>query len=137
MKKKKRVVSARPTPRNLTPHPRSGEEARATPTRAVREKYGLSPPLLAQLFGVAGATLTQWEKTGKLPKGARPKVAKVANLLKQLSRVMPKADLAAWLTRPNDACASAGGATPAELMAKGQYEKIEAMIYFFESGVAY
>src|SRR6266851_593024 len=104
--------------------------------QTVREEYGLSQPLFARLLGVADATLTRWQKTGKLPKGAQAKVRQVTNLLKNLSRIMPKADPAGWLTSPNAACRPAGGHTPADLMEKGRYDKIEAMIYFFESGVA-
>ena len=73
----------------------------------------------------------------RLPGNARAKVRQVADLLKGLSRVMPKAELAGWLITPNDACRAAGLRTPADLMAKGRYDKIEAMIYFFESGTAY
>ena len=105
--------------------------------QAVREEYGLSQPLFACLLGVDEATLAKWEKTGKLANYAQAKVQQVTDLLQGLSRVMPKADLAAWLIKPSDACRSAGGDTPADLMAKGRYDQIEAMIYFFESGVAY
>ena len=93
--------------------------------------------MLARLVGVADAALARWEKTRKLPKNSQANVRQVADLLKGLNRVMPKADLAGWLASPSDACRSAGGLAPADLMEKGRYDKIEAMIYFFESGVAY
>jgi transcriptional regulator with XRE-family HTH domain len=105
-------------------------------SQMVRKEYGLSQRLFARLLGVARPTLAAWEKTGKQPRDARAKVRRVAGLLKSLSRIMPKADLGSWLTSPNDAC-SAGARSPADLMETGRYDKIEAMIYFFESGVAY
>jgi DNA-binding transcriptional regulator YiaG len=105
--------------------------------RTVHDEYGLSHSLFARLLGVPETTLTRWQKTGKLPKRAQSKMRHVTNLLHGLSRIMPKADLARWLTSPNDACRSAGSRRPADLMEKGRYDKIEAMIYFFESGVAY
>jgi DNA-binding transcriptional regulator YiaG len=111
--------------------------ASAALAQTVREEYGLSQPLLARLLGVEEPTLAKWEKTGKLAKDAQAKVRQVANLLEGLSRVMPKAELASWLIKPSHACRSAGAETPADLMEKGRYDKIEAMIYFFESGVAY
>jgi DNA-binding transcriptional regulator YiaG len=115
---------------------RKGRASTAIP-QIVREEYGLSQTLFARLLGVDKAILAKWEKTGKLAKNAQAKFQHVADLLSGLSRVLPKAELAGWLTKPSDACRSAGGETPADLMEKGRYEQIEAMIYFFESGVAY
>ncbi len=104
---------------------------------AVREEYRLRRSLFGRLLGVAEWTLARWEKTGKVPQAAQARLGRVASLFQRLSRVIPSAELEAWLDRPNDACPSAGGVAPADLMAKGRYDKIEAMIYFFESGVAY
>jgi DNA-binding transcriptional regulator YiaG len=111
--------------------------ASATLSQIIRKEYGLSQSLFAQLLGTSRASVARWEKTHKLPSEFQAKVRQVADLLKGLSRVIPKTDLAGWLTKPNDACRSAGGPTPANLMKQGQYDKIEAMTYFFESGVAY
>jgi hypothetical protein len=97
----------------------------------------LTQPLFARLLSVDETTLAGWEKTGKLPKDTKTKLRQVAGLLKGLSRVIPKQKLTSWLTKSNDACRSAGENTPADLIEKGRYDKIEAMIYFFESGVAY
>jgi DNA-binding transcriptional regulator YiaG len=121
------------------PPVRPARRARAPATRpqAVREEYGLGRALFARLLGVTPGCLARWEKNDNQPADGQAKVRRVAGLLKGLSRVMPRADLAGWLTRPNDACRSAGGRTPADLMEKGRYDKIETMIYFFESGVAY
>jgi hypothetical protein len=115
---------------------RKGESSVVIP-EMVREEYGLSPTLFARLLGVDEAILVRWTNAGKLAKNGQSKVQQVAELLKGLSRVIPKAKLAGWLTKPNDACRSAGGDTPADLIEKGRYDQIEAMIYFFESGVAY
>ena len=128
---------ARVTGKALPVRPDRRVRASGPHPQAVRAKYGLDRPLFARLLGVAPTTLARWENTGKLPREAKAKVRQVAALLEGLSRVLPKAELVGWLTRPNDACRSAGGRTPADLMEKGRYDKIEAMIYFFESGVAY
>jgi transcriptional regulator with XRE-family HTH domain len=105
-------------------------------SQTVRKEYGLSQRLFARLLGVARATLAGWEKTGKFPRDAQAKIRQVTGLLDSLSRIVPTADLLNWRTSPKDAC-SAGKSTPADLMEEGRYDKIEAMIYFFESGVAY
>jgi DNA-binding XRE family transcriptional regulator len=132
-----KVGKVRATPKAVPVRSVDGVHASAPRLRAVREEYGLGRQLFARLVGVTPATLARWERAGKPPTTAEDKVRQVGKLLRGLSRVMPKADLAGWLTSPNDACRSAGGRTPAELMEKGRYDKIEAMIYFFESGVAY
>jgi transcriptional regulator with XRE-family HTH domain len=105
--------------------------------QAIRKTYSLSQRLLGRLLDVPATTLARWERTDDLPPETRAKLRTIASLLRSLGRVIPKADLAGWLTTSNDACRSVGGRTPADLMAKGQFDKIEAMIYFFESGVAY
>lgn len=105
--------------------------------QAIRERYGLDRALFARILGVAPPGLARWEKNGKLPDHAQARARRVTDLLRGLSRVMPKAEVASWLVTPNEACRSAGGRTPADLMEKGRYDKLEAMIYFFESGVAY
>ena len=128
---------AQATGKTLPVRPARGRRASAPLPQTVRGEYGLSQPLFAQLLGVDEATLVSWEKTDKLTKDTRAKVRQVADLLKSLSRIVPKEKLAAWLTKPSRACRSAGANTPADLLAKGRSDKIEAMIYFFESGVAY
>ncbi|MHB1421752.1 MAG: hypothetical protein ACYC3I_00870 [Gemmataceae bacterium] len=122
----------RPSPPARRAHPSAVALA-----ETVRKEYGLSRPLLARLLGVAESRLARWEKEGKLPQDAQTKIKQAAELLKGLSRVIPRADLANWLVSPSDACRSAGAQTPADLMGEGRYDKIESMIYFFESGVAY
>jgi transcriptional regulator with XRE-family HTH domain len=127
----------RVTGKALPVRPARPRRAPAPRPQTIRAEYVLDRPLFARLLGVAPTTLARWENNGKLSREAQAKLRQVAGLLAGLSRVLPKAELVGWLTRPNDACRSAGGRTPADLMEKGRYDKIQAMIYFFESGVAY
>lgn len=126
----------RPTGKTL-PAPSALRVRNAPVAQTVRKTYGLSQRLLARLLGVPATNLARWERADELPPATRAKLKTMAGLLRSLSRVIPKADLPAWLITPNDACRSVGGRAPVDLMAKGQFDKIEAMIYFFESGVAY
>jgi DNA-binding transcriptional regulator YiaG len=119
----------------IGPARKSATPAAMLPT--IREEYGLSRPLFGRLIGVDEETLSKWENSAELAKDAHTRVQKVADLLRGLSRVLPKAELAGWLTKPNNACRSAGADTPADLFEKGCYDQIEAMIYFFESGGAF
>ncbi len=115
---------------------RAGIPVRTGRLKRIREDYGIDCPIFARLLGVEEATLEGWEKTGAPLQGWK-KAKKVEKLLAGLSRVMRKDFLPTWLQTPNDACQSAGGRTPIDLMEKGKYQKIEAMIYFFESGTAF
>src|SRR5436190_23000516 len=108
---------AQTTGKRLGVRPAQEVRASAAPQK-VREEYGVSQTLLARLLGIDQATLASWEKTDKLAKDAQAKVRKVADLLRGLSRVMPKTELAKWFTKPSDACRAAGGNTPADLMEK-------------------
>ena len=42
-----------------------------------------------------------------------------------------------WLETPNPACAELDARAPVDLMARGEYQAIENMIFFFESGVPF
>jgi DNA-binding transcriptional regulator YiaG len=125
------------TTRKTVPAPSVLRVRDAPVAQTIRKAYGLSQRLLARLLGVPATTLARWERTDELPPATRAKLKTMAGLLRSLSRVIPKADLPAWLITPNDACRSVGGRAPADLMAKGQFDKIEATIYFLEKGVAY
>jgi transcriptional regulator with XRE-family HTH domain len=102
--------------------------------RNLRKGFGLSGLALARMIGVSGATLVRWEKTGKVSAQDRKSLKKVQETLAGLNRVMRKDFIPTWLEAPNEACAAAGGRTPLDLMEKGKYDKIKAMIYFLESG---
>jgi transcriptional regulator with XRE-family HTH domain len=105
--------------------------------RHLREKYGIDTGLLARLLDVDQGALAKWEAGGRMARDARARAEKLEALLHGLNRVMARDAIAPWLAHPNDACRSAGVQTPADLIAAGRYDKIEAMIYFFESGVPY
>ena len=62
---------------------------------------------------------------------AAAKVKRLEGILAGLARVMKKTFIATWLTSPNDACE---GRSPADLLATGEYEAIEDIVYFLEAG---
>ena len=105
--------------------------------KQVREEYGLSLPLFARLIGVDKETLESWETGAPSALGSEYRIVSVVELLKKLTRAMPRESIAAWLNNPNDACRSAGVQTPGDLMERGRYDKIEEAIYFLESGTAF
>jgi hypothetical protein len=103
----------------------------------IRKDYGIAHPLWAQLLGVDTAILDAWISANRVPGKYHGRLKKLQTTLAGLGRVMRKEFIPTWLTQPNQACRSAGGRTPADLLAREQYDKIEAMIYFLESGTPY
>jgi hypothetical protein len=55
----------------------------------------------------------------------------VVKIFHGLGRVMKKDFVVTWLNSPNDACERR---TPMDLLAEGDYETIEDIVYFLEAG---
>jgi hypothetical protein len=97
-----------------------------------RDGYRLDGATLARILGVSELTLARWLKgSGSLDAAAAARVKRLKGILPGLARVMKKSFIPTWLTSPNDACE---GRSPADLLAQGEYEAIEDIIYFLEAG---
>lgn len=118
------------TPKVISPGPSGTELCQ------LRDDYGVNRATFARMLGVAEATLAEWEESRPDAPGLR-KIKQVEGILKGLARVMQKDFIATWLQSPNDACAELGSRTPVDLMERGDYEALEDMIFYFESGVPY
>ena len=104
----------------------------ATVLKNIRNHYGLDCPALAEVLGVSEATLAAWDKGAAAPDAASlEKIYKAEGILRGLARVMKKDFIAAWLTRPNDACE---GRAPIDFLRKGDHETVEDLVYFLEAG---
>jgi len=98
----------------------------------LRDSYSLNGTTLARMLGVSEPTLTKWHKgSASLDAPAAARVKRLAGILTALARVMKKSFIPTWLTSPNDACE---GRAPADLLAQGDYESIEDIVYFLEAG---
>ena|SRR5947209_6434956 len=101
----------------------------------LRAEYGLSASTLARLLQVSEATLAKWDGgKGQPDADALKRIERAGELLQGLARVMRAGFISTWLESPNDACKEAGGHTPLDLIQRGDYARIEQMIYFFEAG---
>ena len=79
--------------------------------------------------------MARWEANqADLNAAAARRVQRVASILARLAGVMRRAFIPTWLDRPNDACKEIGVCTPLDLYEKGDYETIERMIWYIESG---
>ena len=98
----------------------------------LRESFGLSRQILKSALHASDTTLAKWEKRTSPP--APDSVAKIKRLEKiveGLARVMKKDFIATWLSSPNEACE---GKAPLDLLAEGDYESVEDLVYFLEAG---
>jgi DNA-binding transcriptional regulator YiaG len=98
----------------------------------LREDFNLSREILATALRVSDTTLAKWEKGTSPPAaGSLASIKRLENIVAGLSRVMKKGFIPTWLTSPNDACERK---TPLDLLAKGDYESVQDLIYFLEAG---
>ncbi len=101
----------------------------------LRSAYGLSRRAFARMAGVTETTVTRWEEGKGHPGDASARrLQRIESILEGLARVMRRGFIPTWLEQPNDAAKEAGGATPLDVMAKGDFAAIEQMVYFFEAG---
>jgi transcriptional regulator with XRE-family HTH domain len=103
----------------------------------LRGDYGLSRRLLARMLGVSEATLKTWEQgKGTLGSSEAAKLQRVGSILATAAGSLRADYLATWLETPSDACAELGALTPLGLMAKGDYEAVEDLLYYLGSGAS-
>ncbi len=105
---------------------------RTTDLKALRDSYGLDDATLARLVGVSETTLPAWGRGAAMPEAAAVAgLEKAEEILKRLALSMEKDFIAAWLSRPNDAC---GGRAPIDLLREGEYETVGDLAYVLGAG---
>ena len=104
----------------------------------LRDTYGLSRRALARSLGITGASLAAWE-SGKRQPGAEElaNVRRLKAVLKRAAGVMRTSYIPAWLEKPSEACAELGAATPLDLLARGDFQAVEDLLYYLGSGVPF
>ena len=100
--------------------------------RSVREDFGLTQPLMARVLGVSVRKLSELETSAR---AARPetkrRLTEVRRLRAALAEIMDPDDLGAWMEEPNPAF---GGATPLQLIERGEIDLLWQMIYAVRGG---
>jgi hypothetical protein len=102
-------------------------------TRA-RTDFGLSLTVFAKMTGVPAAVAKWEEGKGRLSGEALGRIDRVAHILRGLGRVMRRSFVPTWVEQPTDACAERVARTPLDLFERGDYEALESMVYYMESG---
>lgn len=99
----------------------------------VRQKYGLSRRKFAKMTGFSERALSDWERSeSKMTEPGLRKMREMENLYKALAEVMKPDFISRWLETPNDGFT---GATPLEIIERGETGKIWRFIYYLESGM--
>jgi transcriptional regulator with XRE-family HTH domain len=121
MASKARKVDKRPAPAIAT---------------ALRTDYGLRRATFARLVGVPQTVVKKWEEGSAAPDATTLKrIDRVGRILNRLAGVMRKSFIPTWLEQPNGVCKELGVRTPLDLLARCDYQEVESMVYYLESGV--
>ena len=108
---------------------------RAIVALTVRTDFGLSMPTFSKMVGVPVKDLARWETDGGVLKPASAaRIERVSAILTRLAGIMRQSFIPTWLERPNNACKEIGVRAPLDLFENGDYETIEGMIWYVESG---
>jgi len=131
--------SGRVKPEHTTPPPTpSQEEKGVLNLGAVREQYGLSRATFAQMLGVSDAALAQVERGDEqLDKLTLARVERIRKVLEKAAEVMRREYIPTWVTKPSTACKEIGALAPIDLLAKGDFDSLEDLLFFLGSGVPY
>ena len=106
------------------------------PKRTIRSDFDLSQASFARMTGITPDALVQWEqdKTARLDDETCARIKRVASILERFARVMRREFIPTWIEQPNAACKEIGATTPLELFERGEFESLEDMAWYLESG---
>ena len=95
------------------------------------EKFGLRQETLSRMTGFSLRAVAGWA-SGKRPSApVQRALIEMDRLLDALSKLMKPKDVGRWLKAPNPAF---DGSSPAQLIERGETDRIWRMLYFVESG---
>ncbi len=99
--------------------------------RVYREKFHLAQPVVVRLTGFSPRSVAKWAQ-GETPSQKQEKaLVEMDRLLDGLARVMEAQEIGRWMTTANPAF---DGSTPAQVVERGEADRIWRMLYDVESG---
>ncbi len=102
-----------------------------SPVRDLVKRFGLRQETLSRMTGFSIRAVAEWA-AGKSPSAPAKRVfSEMDRLLEGLSRLMRPREVGRWLKEPNPAF---DGASPAQLIERGQTDRLWRMLYHLESG---
>ena len=102
-----------------------------SPVLDLVKRFGLQQQTLSRMTGFSPRAVADWAagKTPSMP--ARRVFSEMDRLLDALSRLMKPRQVGRWLKEPNTAFE---GSSPAQLIERGQSDRLWRMLYHLESG---
>ena len=95
------------------------------------KKYGIKRDLVSRMTSYAPRTIAAWA-TGRSIKGAAiQKITELKRLTTALEQLVEAESIGPWLQTPNQAFE---GSTPAQLIERGESDRLWRMIHLLESG---
>jgi hypothetical protein len=96
-----------------------------------RKKFHLAQPVVVRLTGFSPRSVAKWAQ-GETPSQKQEKaLVEMDRLLDGLARVMDAKEIGRWMNTPNSAFDSS---TPAQVVERGEMDRIWRMLYDVESG---
>ncbi|MEQ8819346.1 MAG: DUF2384 domain-containing protein [Sumerlaeia bacterium] len=132
----KRQAKRRNTPRKPAGRAASGPitlRSTSDDLRAVRASLGVNQQLMHRLTGLSVRTLSSLETGGKNPnQDDVRRYQELARLRRELAYLVEPQAIAPWLQTPNEAL---GGASPLELIERGESDRLWRLIWRLQDGV--
>lgn len=92
----------------------------------IHRRANLSDRVIARATGAAPSTVRGWLRRKSEPSGARAeRVAELSSIVERLERVMRSEYIPVWMSKPIEAL---GDEKPVELIRRGQYRRVAALI---------
>jgi uncharacterized protein (DUF2384 family) len=92
----------------------------------IHRRANLSDRVIARATGAAPSTVRGWLRRKSEPSGTRAeRVAELSSIVERLERVMRSEYIPVWMSKPIEAL---GDEKPVELIRRGQYRRVAALI---------
>lgn len=98
----------------------------------VRSGFSLTQPVMARVLGISARKLSELETSARQPRPeTKRRLTETVRLYKALAEIMDVSDLPEWMEEPNEAF---DGATPLQLIERGEIDRLWQMVYAVRSG---
>ena len=113
---------------------KSQNAPKPTAAGTLRARLGLTQSQFAPVLPVSVRSLATLERGAEPTEAVARRLTELSRLVTALSEVMKKESIGRWLRTSNPAFA---GSTPAEVVERGEADRLWAMVYFLRSGDAF
>lgn len=98
-----------------------------------RQEFGITRRTLSRMTGLSERTLATWESGANIGDAGARTMTQIQRLLREMSEVIQKNHIAAWLETPSDGF---GNLKPIEVLERGEIDRVWRALYFLGSGTS-